>query len=182
MVADRIKARSILKVKATDASLISGYLLVSTDRKAWKKTWVTVRENFVMYFFKARQDQIAHKTLPLPGHEVLALTDPAASDMSEFIFKISHPNQTIFIQVDNLTLMNQWISILKYVVRAELPPSSVVMETDAAHTDEPPTSPDILPSNDSNLTNTLSIMQETDVAKDGLIPELTYENIDFHSS
>jgi len=44
-----------LQVKANDASLISSYLSVSNDCKSWHKRWMTVRSDFVLYYFKARK-------------------------------------------------------------------------------------------------------------------------------
>lgn len=44
------------QVSANDPSLLAGYLQVSDDEgKTWSKNWFALHDDFVMYFFKARQ-------------------------------------------------------------------------------------------------------------------------------
>ena len=46
----------VWQVKADDPGLLAGYLMISDDTgKTWNKRWFSVHEDFVMYFFKARQ-------------------------------------------------------------------------------------------------------------------------------
>ena len=42
-----------LQVKGNDSSIIGSYLSVSSDCKNWHKRWLTVRQDFVLYYFKA---------------------------------------------------------------------------------------------------------------------------------
>lgn len=46
----------LTQVKASDPGLLSGYLQISEDTgKTWNKRWFTLRDDFVMYSFRARQ-------------------------------------------------------------------------------------------------------------------------------
>ena len=43
------------QVKASDASLLSGYLYMTCDKKVWQKRYFAVHDNFTLYAFKAHQ-------------------------------------------------------------------------------------------------------------------------------
>ena len=45
----------LVQVKASDPSVISGYLLMSSNARSWQRRWFAVHKDFVLYSFKAHQ-------------------------------------------------------------------------------------------------------------------------------
>ena len=58
MILQCCEMKGVLHVqkKADDPALLAGYLLMSEDTgRTWNKRWLALHQDFVMYFFKARQ-------------------------------------------------------------------------------------------------------------------------------
>ena len=45
----------VVQVKASDPSVISGYLSMSSNARSWQRRWFAVHKDFVLYSFKAHQ-------------------------------------------------------------------------------------------------------------------------------
>ena len=66
------------QVKASDTSLLSGYLHMTCDKKVWQKRYFAVHDTFVLYSFKAHQVGILHFWLllvPLFTSEVVKMSN-----------------------------------------------------------------------------------------------------------
>ncbi|XP_069100890.1 FYVE, RhoGEF and PH domain-containing protein 2-like isoform X4 [Argopecten irradians] len=117
--------RRVLQKKASDPSVLSSYLQVSTDRgKSWTRRWVVVQSDYVLYCFKAHQDVCALFSIPLPGYTVEA-TDSDSVD-KEKGFKLYHKNQqgqTHHFLAGEQNHRDKWINVLERVARLELPES-----------------------------------------------------------
>ncbi|XP_033745207.1 FYVE, RhoGEF and PH domain-containing protein 2-like isoform X2 [Pecten maximus] len=117
--------RRVLQKKASDPSVLSSYLQVSTDRgKSWTKRWVVVQSDYVLYCFKAHQDVCALFSIPLPGYTVEA-TDSDTGD-KEKGFKLYHKNQqgqTHYFLAGEQNHRDKWMDVLERVARLELPES-----------------------------------------------------------
>ncbi|XP_076447889.1 uncharacterized protein LOC143284778 isoform X2 [Babylonia areolata] len=120
----RTGKRRILQVKADDPGLLAGYLSISDDAgKTWNKRWFTLHEDFVMYFFKARQDVSAYNSLPLPGYQVESLADPS----KPYTLRVYHHSintKGILFQADNDKILKKWANMLSKLVLAQLPDES----------------------------------------------------------
>ncbi|CAC5397164.1 FYVE, RhoGEF and PH domain-containing protein 1,FYVE, RhoGEF and PH domain-containing protein 4 [Mytilus coruscus] len=115
------KKKNILQINASDPSVLSGYLHLSTDKgKSWHRRWVAVHHNFVMYTFKAHQDPYAITSLPLPGH-VVEDVDKVEHLDRENLFKISHKRTNLYLSSETTTSKERWMFVLSKVVMAEIP-------------------------------------------------------------
>ncbi|XP_060081887.1 FYVE, RhoGEF and PH domain-containing protein 4-like [Ylistrum balloti] len=117
--------RRVLQKKASDPSVLSSYLQVSTDRgKSWTKRWVVVQSDYVLYCFKAHQDVCALFSIPLPGYTV-EVNDTDSAD-KEKGFKLYHKNQQGQIHhflAGEQSHRDKWMDVLERVARLELPES-----------------------------------------------------------
>lgn len=115
----------ILQVKASDPCVLSGYLHISCNKKTWLRRWFSVRDNFVLYSFKAHQDVVALTSLPLPGYNVVPV-EPKDGIDRENTLKVFHngdSSKVYFLQTEDEASLNRWIDVLQKVVQLELPPA-----------------------------------------------------------
>jgi FYVE, RhoGEF and PH domain containing 1 len=124
----------ILQVKASDPSVISSYLHISCNKKTWLRRWFSVRNNFVLYSFKAHQDVVALTSLPLPGYKVVPVepTDGIERENTLKIFHAGDSSKVYYLQTEDETSFNRWIDILQKVVLLEIPPAE--KQPEVAHT------------------------------------------------
>nr|KAI8739629.1 FYVE; RhoGEF and PH domain-containing protein 5-like isoform X2 [Biomphalaria glabrata] len=117
------KKKGVLQVKASDPGLLCGYMHCSTDNGvSWSKLWVSARNDFALYTFRAHEDVSAIGSLPLPGHEVECFGE---YENKQNVFGLKHKNKMVFFfQADNDKKMKRWVSLLSKLVKAELPEES----------------------------------------------------------
>ncbi|XP_053377167.1 FYVE, RhoGEF and PH domain-containing protein 4-like isoform X3 [Mercenaria mercenaria] len=105
--------------KADEASVLSGYLNVMDKDHKWTKKWITVHDDFAMYFYKKHKDVAAIQTLPLPGHKVKAIGDSADRPN---VFSLTHKDVSVcYFQADSDLQFSQWLRVLEKMVILELP-------------------------------------------------------------
>lgn len=127
----RNKACAVLQVNATDPSVLSGYLQMSSDKKTWNRKFFAIHTDFVLYSFKAHQDVIAHTSVPLPGFEVKSVEKSDEVQQRDFVFSLTKPglidrasSKTYYFQADDESQRKRWIETLNHVVKLELPNST----------------------------------------------------------
>lgn len=115
-----------LKCKATDPSIISGYLHISSDNcKSWCRRWFAVHTSFVMYVFKGHQDGCALSTMPLPGYTVTEVDENDTFVDRTHVFKLHHGEQHVhYFKADSDEHLKRWVQVLQKMVVLELPESS----------------------------------------------------------
>ncbi|XP_060562107.1 FYVE, RhoGEF and PH domain-containing protein 4-like [Ruditapes philippinarum] len=105
--------------KADEASILSGYLNVMDKDHKWTKKWITVHDDFALYFYKKHKDVAAIQTLPLPGHSVKVIGDSADRPN---VFSLTHKDINVcFFQADSEIQFTQWVRVLEKMVILELP-------------------------------------------------------------
>ena len=115
------KNKDLLHISASDPSVLSGYLHISSDKgKNWHKRWVLIHNKFAMYTFKAHQDPYALTSLALPGH-IVEHVEKVEHINREHMFKISHQRSTLFLSSEAAASKKRWMYVLGKVVLAELP-------------------------------------------------------------
>lgn len=115
-----------LKCKATDPSIISGYLHLSSDNcKNWYRRWFAVHTSFVMYVFKGHQDNCALSTMPLPGYIVTEVDENDTFVDRTHVFKLHHGKQQVhYFKAESDEQLKRWVQVLQKMVILELPESS----------------------------------------------------------
>ncbi|XP_070192576.1 FYVE, RhoGEF and PH domain-containing protein 4-like isoform X1 [Littorina saxatilis] len=143
----------ILQKKADDPGLLAGYLLISEDTgRTWNKRWFALHEDFVMYYFKARQDVSAYSSLPLPGYQVEIVSD---SDKPN-TFCVHHRSinkKGILFQSDNEKILKKWVNMLGKLVLAQLPDDSQRLSSQS-NSSATSSGSDSTTNNNNNNTNT----------------------------
>lgn len=122
------KTNLILQVKASDTAVISGYLNITCNKKTWLRRWFSVRDDYVLYSFKAHQDVVALTAVPLPGYQVLSVDSVDGIDR-EHTFKIFHKLKVYYLQAEDESSLKRWIDVLQLVVLLKLPPPEMQHES-----------------------------------------------------
>lgn len=115
--------KPVTQVEADQSSVLSCYLNVMDNVKGrtWNKRWITVRDDFVLYFYKKHKDPKAMHTMPLPGHEVKVMDGTEKLDR-QHVFALSHKAVNVcYFQTENDGQLHQWTEVLKKMVLLELP-------------------------------------------------------------
>ncbi|KAL8588484.1 hypothetical protein ACOMHN_022271 [Nucella lapillus] len=151
--------RKILGVKADDPGLLAGYLSISDDvGRTWNKRWFSLHEDFVMYFFKARQDVSAYHSLPVPGYHVETVSDTEKPNTLR-VYHHSINKRGILFQADNDKILKKWVNVLGKLALAQLPDDSQRLSSQSnsssasSGSDNNPTTTLINNNNNNNTTS-----------------------------
>lgn len=146
-------------MKADDHGLLSGYLQISEDNgRTWCKRWFTLHDNYVMYFFRARQDVSAYHSLPLPGYTVETVTDVDKPHM----FRVHHKGQKVMpmlFQADNDKIVKKWVNFTGKLTQLQLPDDSQRLSSQSNSSTASSASDTAPTSNNNNNSNSDKLSQ-----------------------
>ncbi|KAH9492864.1 FYVE, RhoGEF and PH domain-containing protein 1 [Bulinus truncatus] len=148
------RKKGVLQVKASDPGLLADYILCSSDNGvSWQKLWVSARNDFALYTFRAHEDVSAIGSLPLPGHEVEHF---AEWEGRQNIFRLKHKNKIVFIfQAENERRMKRWVLLLNKLIVAELPeePCRLSSYSNSSNTSSDSTPNNVMEGNNRSSTH-----------------------------
>jgi len=121
----------VLNLKAyAEDTVIAGYVL-SQEGKKWTKLWYQIKQDLVLYKFRAHEDIKAVNSMPLPGYIV---SPNRGSNVINLIHRSSKKQLCDSFKVEDPAEFDNWLSALEKVVNLEIP-SPVMLSPTASLSD-----------------------------------------------
>ncbi|ESN99764.1 hypothetical protein HELRODRAFT_192780 [Helobdella robusta] len=154
----RHKGPSALELKTSEGQpRLSGPVYFSWDRKGWSKRWATLHYNCALYVYKAKKDNQAEFSLPLPGYTI----EPLTSDdlLRSNCFRVFHGQlpKVYFFSIDDKTVFDKWVSDLDLATKVQLPPPPPLPQQQQTSITTSSSSPTVLEQPLSSSSSTLSL-------------------------
>ena len=106
----KTEAQDVLSVKPSDPCALAGYLQLNINRaQLWKKRWLTIHDNGVLYSFKNFKDQTVLGSLQLKRYYAQA-TIKGDDIYKPNTLKLYNARRTYYLQADNADAMTRYVT------------------------------------------------------------------------